>query len=137
MKYLIMLYATQNDIAMMAGQDVPDQPEERRVGPEWVREMTTFMQEYHQGLADSGELVEARGLTPPAHARRVTLRDGATRVSENPYPANVEVLAGYTVVECASFDRATEIAADLVRPGFEGEWVDVRPISEEMDDPTF
>ncbi|WP_017580443.1 YciI family protein [Nocardiopsis valliformis] len=134
MKYLIMLYGTQNDFTMMAGRHVQEQPPERMLSQDDVREMHRFMEEYHRKLDESGELVEARGLTPPAHARRVTLREGATVVTDGPYPETEEVLVGYTIVECASFDRATEIAADLVRPGFEGEWVDVRPIAESMED---
>jgi hypothetical protein len=134
MKYLIMLYGTQNDFAMMAGRPVPEQPPERVMSQDDVQEMHRFMEEYHRKLDESGELVEARGLTPPAHARRVTLRQGDTVVTDGPYPETEEVLVGYTIVECASYDRATEIAADLVRPGFEGEWVDVRPIAESMED---
>ncbi|GAA1465867.1 hypothetical protein [Nocardiopsis exhalans] len=38
-------------------------------------------------------------------------------VTDGPCPETEEVLVGYTIVECVSFDRATEIAADLVRPG--------------------
>ncbi|MEU4334840.1 YciI family protein [Micromonospora lupini] len=70
-----------------------------------------------QTLAESGELVDARGLSEPVHARRVQVRDGASVVTDGPYPETQEVLAGYTIVECASFDRATEIAAGLERVG--------------------
>ena len=38
-------------------------------------------------------------------------------MTDGPYPETQEVLAGYTIVECASFDRATEIAARPCRPG--------------------
>lgn len=129
MKYLIMLHATQQDHDMMAGRPNPDP--ERNLTPEQVQDLHGFMEEYHQRLSESGELVEARGLTEPSHARRVTLRkkEGATVVTDGPYAETEEVLAGYTIVECASFDRATEIAADLLHSGFEGEYVDVRPIS--------
>jgi len=44
------------------------------------------------------------------------------------------VLAGYTIVECASFDRATEIAAGLVNPDAAGEYVDIRPILDGVED---
>ncbi len=56
-------------------------------------------------------------------------------VTDGPYAETEEVLAGYWVVECESFDRATEIAArlgDCPSPG--GMWddshADVRPIIE-------
>jgi hypothetical protein len=44
------------------------------------------------------------------------------------------VLAGFTIVECDSFDRATEIAAGLVNPDAEGEYVDVRPVIDDVAD---
>ncbi len=128
MKYLIMLHATQRDFDMLSGTPNPDPA--RNLSPEQVQELNTYMQEYHAGLAESGELVEARGLSAPSHARRVTLRGGSTAVTDSPYSETEEVLVGYTIVDCASYDRATEIAADLLFSGFEGEYVDVRPLSE-------
>ena len=134
MKYLIMLYASQRDHDMMAGSPNPDPA--RTLTPEQLEDLNRFMGEYHQKLAESGELVEARGLTAPVHTRRVTLRkqEGSTVVTDGPYAETEEVLAGYTIVECVSFDRATEIAADLLYQGFEGEYVDVRPISGGIED---
>ena len=46
-----------------------------------------------------------------------------------------EVLAGYNIVECATFDRATEIAAELTKCPYPGGasaefFVDVRPVAE-------
>lgn len=134
MKYLIMLHASQRDFDMMAGRPNPDPV--RNMTPEQLQDLNRFMEEYHQKLSESGELVDARGLTAPSHGRRVTLRkkEGSTVVTDGPYAETEEALAGYTIVECASFDRATEIAADLLYQGFEGEYVDVRPISDGIED---
>jgi hypothetical protein len=84
-----------------------------------------------------GRVAWSRGLSAPAHARRIQLRDGVPVVTDGPYPETQEVLAGYTVVECASFDRATEIAAQLANTPFpdgtilDHDWyVDVRPTDE-------
>lgn len=44
------------------------------------------------------------------------------------------MLAGYTLVECAGFDRATEIAARFVNPDAGGEYVDVRPIVDGVEE---
>ena len=60
--------------------------------------------------------------------RVVQLAKGQPVVTDGPYPETQEVLAGYTIVECDTFDRATEIAAGLVNPDADGEYVDVRPI---------
>src|SRR5207237_5975023 len=75
--------------------------------------MGAFMESFNKELADSGELVETRGLAAPVHTRRVQLQGGVPVVTDGPYAETYEVLAGYWVVECDSFDRATEIAARL------------------------
>ncbi|HEV7664266.1 MAG TPA: YciI family protein, partial [Chloroflexota bacterium] len=89
----------------------------------------------NQDLAESGELVETRGLAAPVHTRRIQLQNGVTVVTDGPYAETNEVLAGYWVVECESFDRATEIAARLsacpVPEAVRARGIaDVRPIAE-------
>lgn len=130
MKYMIMLYGTQRDYDAMSGKDA---------GTGWTAEdfqaMYEFMEQWNQELVDSGEFVEARGLGAPVLTRRVTgMKDGLPVVTDGPYAETTEVVVGYTIVECASFDRATEIAARVTQcpspPGAElnGAYVDVRPI---------
>ncbi|MGC4855420.1 YciI family protein [Micromonospora sp. DT4] len=68
------------------------------------------------------------------HARLVRVRGGAPVVTDGPYAQTQEVLAGYTIVECASFDRATEIAAGLVDPDTPGTYVNVRPVLNGVED---
>jgi hypothetical protein len=60
-------------------------------------------------------------------------------VTDGPYAEAEEVLAGYWVVECGSFDRATEIASRLTCcPGPERirarAYADVRPVDEQQPD---
>lgn len=60
---------------------------------------------------------------------------GAAVVTDGPYAETQEVLAGYWIVECDSFDRATEIAARLNdTPAPEATraaaYADVRPVVE-------
>ena len=130
MKYMILLYGSQQDYDALTGKPggKPAMP------PEQVAAMHAHMETLHKELAESGELVDARGLTPPVHARRVRLANRVPVVTDGPYPETQEVLAGYTIVDCASFDRATEIAARFVDPGADGQYVDVRPILEGFAD---
>ncbi len=130
MKYMIMLYGSQQDYDAMAGKP-GDQP---AVSPEDVARMHEHMGAFHEELAESGELVDAQGLTAPVHARRVRLTGGVPVVTDGPYPEAQEVLAGYTVVDVTGLDRALEIAAGLVNPQAEGEYVDVRPILEGVEE---
>ena len=132
MKYLILTYASQQDYDGLAGKATAG-------GPAWsaadFAAMGAFMESFSQDLSESGELVETRGLTAPVHARRIRLQDGVPVVTDGPYAETQEVLAGYWVVECESFDRATEIVARLAQcPAPEGvaarAYADVRPIAE-------
>ena len=132
MKYMILVYGSQQDYDSMAGQAAPDRPA-------WSAEdfaaLGAYMESFAKDLAESGELVETRGLTAPVHARRIQLRNGVPVVTNGPYAESQEVLAGYWIVECDSFDRATEIAARLTKipgPGRlrERALVDVRPIAD-------
>lgn len=135
---MIMMSGSQQDYDMLAGK-----PNE---GQAWSREdlmaMHEFMVSWNKELVDSGEFVDARGLSAPVHARRIQLQNGVPVVTDGPYPETQEVLAGYTIVECDSFDRATEIAARLANTPhpehtvLSHEWyVDVRPIDEGRGDP--
>jgi hypothetical protein len=129
-KYMILLYGSQQDYDVLAGKPTDKPP----MSPEAVAAMHAYMGSFHQKLVESGELVDARGLSAPVHARRVQLRNGVPVVTDGPYPETQEVLAGYTIVECESFDRATEIASGLVNPDGEGEYVDVRPVLDGVED---
>lgn len=137
MKYMIMLYASQQDYDLMTGKPT-DKP---AWSPEDVAAMHKFMGAWNQELIDSGEFVDARGLAAPVHTRRIHgLQNGVPVVTDGPYPETQEVLAGYNIVECESFDRATEIAARVTKCPAPGDlsgrelFVDVRPIAEGVGD---
>ena len=130
MKYMILTYGSQQDYDSLSGK-----PSAR---PAWTAEhfaaMGQFMQALNKDLAGSGELVETRGLTAPVHARRIRVQNGAPVVTDGPYAETQEVLAGYWIVECESFDRATDIAARITQcPGpvdLTSAFIDVRPVAE-------
>jgi hypothetical protein len=135
MKYMILTYASQRDYDGMAGRPTEE--------PVWSAEdfaaMAEFMEAFNKDLADSGELVETRGLAAPVLTRRLQLQNGVSVVTDGPYAETQEVLAGYWVVECDSFDRATEIAARLAScPAPEQAAAtavaDVRPIADSRAD---
>jgi hypothetical protein len=134
-KYMIMLYGSQRDYDAMTGKAT----EGTVWSPEDVAAMHEFMGRWNQELVESGEFVAGHGLLAPVHTRRIELRGGAPVVTDGPYAETQEVLAGYTIVECESFDRATEIAARIAKcpnpGGAESEYVDVRPIEEPCAEP--
>jgi hypothetical protein len=128
---MILTYASQQDYDAMAGK-ATDQPV---WSPQDFAAMGAFMEAFNRELAESGELVETRGLTAPVHTRRLQTKGGVPVVTDGPYAETTEVLAGYWIVECDSFDRATEIAGRLSAcPGpaevVTRAYADVRPIAE-------
>src|SRR5258705_6109153 len=131
MKYRIFTYASQQDYGARGGRAT----EKPIWSAEDVAAMGAFMESFNNDLVESGELVETRGLSAPVHTRRVQLQQGVPVVTDGPYAETYEVLAGYWIVECDSFDRATEIAARLANcPGpaavAQAAVADVRPIAE-------
>ena len=126
MKYLILAYGNQQDYDYLGGKD-------GAAPAATAAEMAAideFLVGFTGALAESGELVETQGLTAPVLARRLDLRDGAPVVTDGPFGETEEVIAGYWMVDCASFDRATDIAAGLLTaPGRLSEaGVVVRPV---------
>jgi hypothetical protein len=133
---MILTYASQQDYDGMAGKATGK--------PAWSAQdfaaMGEFMVAFNKELEESGELVETRGLAAPVHTRRIAgLINGLPVVTDGPYAETQEVLAGYWIVECQSFDRATEIAARLAKcpvPDLVAAdaYADVRPIAESSAD---
>jgi hypothetical protein len=133
-KYMILTYGSQRDYDGLSGK-----PGAASVWtPEDFAALAKFMTAFNQELEESGELVETRGLTNPVHTRRVELKNGVTVVTDGPYAETTEVLAGYWIVECDSFDRATEIAGRLsgapAPAGLTGAYADVRPLAESQSE---
>src|SRR5262249_24022322 len=81
MKYMILTYASQQDYDALSGKPGG------KVA--WSAEdfaaMGAFMESFNSELAESGELVETRGLAAPVHARRLRLQDGVPVVTDGPY----------------------------------------------------
>lgn len=132
MKYLVMVQGSQAHYDSMNGKESPGHPvwSEKE-----LQAMFAFMGEINNDLAESGELLEAHGLTEPAQTRLVSAgKDGRPVITDGPYSETKELLAGFWVLECASLERVTEIAARVARcpvpAGSEDSGVVIRPIGE-------
>jgi hypothetical protein len=134
-KYMILHNASQADYVAMTGKD---SAAGRAWTPEEVAAMGEFMGRWTNELVESGEFVSAEGLAAPVHTRRIAV---GNVVTDGPYAETAEVLVGYTIVDCVSFDRATEIAAklnDTPAPDYVRArgYVDVRPIMNSLEELT-
>ncbi len=133
MKYMILSYGSQQHYDGMAGTgDSPWTPAD-------FVQMTEFMTAFNKELEESGELVETRALAAPVHTRRVGNHDGRAFVTNGPYAETEEVLAGYWIIDCASFDRAVEIAGRLQdcpcpEDVVANAYADIRPLMESADE---
>ncbi|MFG3255513.1 YciI family protein [Streptomyces sp. NPDC048172] len=107
MKYMLMVMGNQAEYDAMEGKGDGSVV--------WTEDAMKAMFEHmgalNNDLAESGELVDAQGLTAPAQGKAVSVKDGRTVVSDGPFVEAKEVLAGYWIVDVASEERAIEIAA--------------------------
>lgn len=100
----------------------------RDAGAEELQATFDFMANLNKELTESGELVDAAGLSAPSQARTVRRRGKNVITTDGPYAETKEVLGGYWVLELASFERAQEIAARVVE--FDGgpDAIEIRPL---------
>ena len=136
MKYLVMVQGTQADYEGMRGKASAQAP---AWSEQELQAMYAYMGAISDDLSESGELVDAQGLTDPAQARQVSLGpDGKAVITDGPYSETKELMAGYWVVDCASLERVTEIAERVTRcPGPEGATghpVVIRPVQDGAGD---
>ena len=84
-----------------------------RVGRAGHQGAHAVLSDHLERLRQSGELVEAQALTWPQHAKVVRAASvSAPVLTDGPYAESKEVLAGYTMVDVESEERALEIAAE-------------------------
>ncbi|MER7579804.1 YciI family protein [Kitasatospora sp. NPDC097691] len=117
MKYMVLMYADPAATAAMT--------DEQRAG------VFRRHEELHRDLEGSGEMLNGAGLAYPADT--TTLRwngdgpDGPTPV-DGPFAAAAEHLTAYYVIDCASPERAREIAGRVL--DFHVVAVEVRPVHD-------
>lgn len=115
MKYVILIY--HNPVSRSVWEGLSD---ERRA------EGWAAYADLNKDLAASGELVVSEALADPEQAKRVTVRTGQLVASDGPFAEAKEHLAGFYLVDCASIERAVEIAARI--PEAAHIEIEVRPV---------
>jgi len=80
--------------------------------PDDLKAHIGFMRNLNKELTQSGELVDAQGLSAPGEAKLVRAgKSGAPPVTDGVFPEAKEFLAGYWIVDVNRPERAYEIAA--------------------------
>jgi hypothetical protein len=77
----------------------PYAPELDNIG-EWVADVSA-----------NGTRITGDRLRPPSHAKTVRVRAGKTLVNDGPFTEAKEWIAGFDLLDCASFDEAVAIAS--------------------------
>ncbi|HMJ51240.1 MAG TPA: YciI family protein [Polyangiaceae bacterium] len=81
-----------------------------------------------QKLTKEGKLGPVARLMPTTRAK--TLRKGsAPHITDGPFAETKEVLLGFYIVDCSTFDEAIEAARDLARASSTKGAYEIRPLS--------
>ena len=115
MKYVILIYRNPESRQMWESLSETD----RSVGLQAYRDLNAE-------LAASGEYVASEALAYPEDGRQVWRRENGTISSDGPYAESKEHLAGFYLLDCASLQRAVEIAGRI--PEADLGLVEVRPV---------
>jgi hypothetical protein len=91
------------------------------------------MTRYNEELTKAGVLLALDGLQPPSKGARVTLADGAKKVTDGPFAEAKEIIGGYWLIDVKSKDEAVEWAKRC--PLGPGDVVEVRQVFEMSDFP--
>jgi len=94
-----------------------------------------YMNEFADRLRASGEFVDSQALAPGG----TFVRSGAAgepAVTSGPFEDSKDVIAGWMVIDVATYDRAVELAGELsAAPGAGGEpigeWLELRPFLDQ------
>ena len=83
--------------------------------PQWMRDMIAFMHGLNAELTDSGELVQAVGLTDGSTGKVVRRSGDGAVVTDGPYAESKESVIGFWMVDVESEARVVAIAERIVR----------------------
>jgi hypothetical protein len=84
--------------------------------------------EFIRKIRESGEMLSTQALDLPSASAVVRVTDGVPAVTDGPFIESKEFLAGFYLVECASKERACELAAMIPDASIKGLGIEVRPV---------
>jgi len=114
-KYLLMIYGNREKWKSMSAEAWADA----------IARQEAFNARYR----DTGELLGAYGLADAARAKLVRRVHGLPAVTDGPYLETKEYLASFWLLDCASEERAQQIASDM--PFADAEPVELWPVLHE------
>ncbi|KAB2350385.1 YciI family protein [Actinomadura rudentiformis] len=100
--------------------------------PEEISAHLKYMEDFASRLEETGEFVDHRALSPEGTFVRYD-GEGRPPITDGPFAETKDLIAGWTVIDVETYERALELAAELsAAPGAGGkpvqEWLEVRPL---------
>lgn len=97
--------------------------------------MIETMSAYNEELHRAGVLLMADGLKPSKHGARVYFKESGVEVVDGPFAESKELVAGFWILECKSYEECLEWAkrAPNPMPGYADSHTEIRPFFEEED----
>ena len=98
-------------------------------------DMIEKMTAYNEELNRAGVLLMAEGLKPSSTGARVYFKASGTEVVDGPFAETKELIAGFWILECKSFEECLEWAkrAPNPMPRYADSSIEVRAFFEEED----
>ncbi|GAB2546149.1 YciI family protein [Nocardia heshunensis] len=99
--------------------------------PEELTAHVQYMTDFATRLEQTGEFVEHQALSPQGTFVRSD-GEGRPPVTDGPFAETKDLIAGWTIIDVETYERALELAAELsAAPGAGGkpilEWLEIRP----------
>jgi hypothetical protein len=90
-----------------------------------------YMRDFADRLENTGEFVDHQALSPEGTFVRYD-GEGRPPVTDGPFAETKDLIAGWTVIDVDTYERALELAGELsAAPGAGGrpihEWLEIRP----------
>ena len=114
MKYVILIHSNPQPWGHPT-QQLTD--EGRDQSQEWHDETDRAFEALMQEITASGEFVTAEALADPASSTLYAWTPEGHVATDGPYAETKEQLAGFFLIDCATRQRAEEIAAHFAQPG--------------------
>ena len=114
MKYVILIHSNPEPWGHPTQQFTA---EGRALSADQHAEMDRGFEALMTEISASGEFVTAEALADPASATLHHWSPGGLFTTDGPYAETKEQLAGFFLIDCATRERAEQIAAGFAQPG--------------------
>ena len=96
-------------------------------------ELLEAMGRFNEELADAGVMVSGEGLQPSVNGKRVAFDGSSRTVSDGPFPATGELVAGFWIWKVKDMAEAVEWARRCPNPMPGPSEIELRPVFEAPD----